>query len=194
LFLVAGLGNPGDQYQYNRHNVGFLVAKTLARRYSIRLKRWRNLAALGEFNLENERVILANPITFMNLSGAAVDAIASFYKIPSENIIVVHDDLDLPTGTIRLKRSGSSGGHKGVQSIIDKVGSNFLRIRIGIGRPTNKDEVIDFVLSDFEDNPEEIKITIEEAADAVIALIDSGFERATEKYNRRSKNNSATER
>lgn len=187
MFLVVGLGNVGSKYYYNRHNVGFLVAETLANRKRLKFKRWKDIAELCEFTIKDERVILARPLTFMNLSGIAVEALVKFYKIPSENVIVIHDDLDLPTGTIRLKRAGSSAGHKGVQSIIEKIGNNFLRIRIGIGRPKTKDEVVDFVLSDFGEDLEEIKPAIDKAADAAEDLITLGFERAAETYNRRPK-------
>lgn len=187
MFLVIGLGNVGGEYYYNRHNVGFLVAETIARRKRLKFKKWRKVVELCEFATKSERIILARPLTFMNLSGVAVEALAGFYKIPAENVIVIHDDMDLPTGTIRLKRSGSSAGHKGIQSIIEKIGPDFLRIRIGIGRPETKDEVVDFVLSDFDEDLEEIRPAVDKAADAVEDLIISGFERAAEKYNRRVK-------
>jgi len=185
LFVVVGLGNPRRRYRKNRHNVGFMVADTLASRRNVKFKRWRNLAKLCEFDMEGISVMLARPLTFMNRSGSAVSAIVGHYQVPTDNVIVIHDDLDLPTGRLRLKRGGSSGGHKGVQSVIDEIGPDFLRVRIGIGKPETTDETIDYVLSDFsKDQAKEIERAIERAADATEMLIASNFERAAEIYNR----------
>ena len=194
MFVVVGLGNPKRRHRRNRHNVGFMVADALARRRGLKFKRWRKLAKLCGFEIEGESVVLARPLTFMNLSGVAVGALVDHYGVPADRVIVIHDDLDLPAGRLRLKRGGSSGGHKGVQSVIDEIGHDFMRVRIGIGRPDAAGGTVDYVLSDFSDDEMEVMApAIERAADAVEKLITDGFERAAEVYNRRKTNREGVE-
>jgi len=147
--LIVGLGNPGRKYADNRHNVGFQCLDRLAEAWGLSFSRQKHKALLAQGQIAGLKVILAKPHTFMNLSGEAMERMARFYKVPPENILVIYDDLDLPVGRIRLRPEGGSGGHKGMQSIIEHLGSNgFPRLRVGIGRPTHGDPV-DYVLGDF---------------------------------------------
>ena len=151
--LIAGLGNPGKQYATSRHNIGFLVINRLAKANGIELKGRKFKSRLGKGDIEGHSVILAKPQTFMNLSGEAVSAIAQYYKIIPQDIIVAHDDLDLPFGTIKIKTKGGSGGHHGLDSIIALLhGDRFLRVRIGIGKPPHEGDDADFVLSPFNES------------------------------------------
>ena len=189
MFVVVGLGNPGRKYRANRHNVGFMVADIIAKRHEAKFRRWKGVARVCRLELNGEAVLLAKPTTFMNLSGIAVARITDYYGVSPQNVIVVHDDLDLPPGTLRLKRSGSSGGHKGVQSIIDAIGPDFLRVRVGIGKPQDKEQTVEYVLSDFTPEQREVmQPALERAADATEALIKFGFERAAGVYNRKDAN------
>ena len=151
--LIAGLGNPGKQYAASRHNIGFLVINRLAKANGIELKGRKFKSRLGKGEIEGHNVILAKPQTFMNLSGEAVSAIAQYYKIIPQDIIVVHDDLDIPFGTIKIKTKGGSGAHHGLDSIIALLhGDRFLRVRIGIGKPPREGDDADFVLSPFNES------------------------------------------
>ncbi|HLA05646.1 MAG TPA: aminoacyl-tRNA hydrolase, partial [Syntrophales bacterium] len=146
--LIAGLGNPGEQYQSSRHNLGFLTLDYLAGRHDIPLKKQGFEALFGKGKIGSETVLLAKPQTYMNLSGIALERLVSYFKVDIKDLIVVHDDLDLPFETIRLKKGGGEGGHKGLMSIIQHVGSaDFLRVRIGIGKPIRKSMVEKYVLS-----------------------------------------------
>lgn len=149
-WLVAGLGNPGPQYAGNRHNVGFMCCDALAAEARIRLKRDRSLAVTGLGLLAGTPVVLAKPMTFMNLSGGPVAALCRFYKIPASRIVVIHDELDLQFGTVRLKLGGGDNGHNGLRSITVALGTrDYYRIRIGIGRPPGRMDPADFVLHGF---------------------------------------------
>lgn len=171
--LLVGLGNPGRQYKDTRHNLGFLALDAIAKRHEIKWKKKREFhAEMTEVDLGHYRYILLKPATFMNLSGEAVRAAASFFDVKAEDIIVIHDDVDLPFGEIRKKTDGSSAGHKGVQSIIDLLKTNtFRRVRVGIGRPTEPQFPIDeWVLS---------KWTKQEKA-ALPEIIDQAIKAASE--------------
>ena len=136
-FLIAGLGNPGKQYRGNRHNVGFMALDRLAQDLQVNFSRLESKALVAKCEYQGERLVLAKPQTFMNLSGQAVGALARFYKVPLEHIMIVYDDVDLPLGALRLRPTGGSAGQKGMASIIERLGSqDFPRLRIGIGRPT----------------------------------------------------------
>jgi PTH1 family peptidyl-tRNA hydrolase len=151
--LIAGLGNPGKQYATSRHNIGFLVINCLAKANGIELKGRKFKSRLGKGEVEGQSVILAKPQTFMNLSGEAVSAIAQYYKIIPQDIIIVHDDLDIPFGSLKIKTKGGSGGHHGLDSIIALLHDDrFLRVRIGIGKPLDERDEADFVLSPFNDS------------------------------------------
>ncbi|MFC2040125.1 aminoacyl-tRNA hydrolase [Chloroflexota bacterium] len=191
--LIVGLGNPGSEYAGNRHNVGFMVIKNLARRHRIQLSERRALARLGMGMVENEKIILARPGTYVNNSGESVAKLCNLYRVSFENVIIIHDDLDLPLGTIRLKMGGGPGGHNGIKSIIRLLGKReFCRVRIGIGRleyfgtdrSGKESAVIDHVLSNFTDEERKIIVgIIPMAADAVATLVIEGLEQAMQIYN-----------
>ncbi len=133
MWLVVGLGNPGRKYEFTRHNVGFMVIDRLCRDFGIQLKEY-DLYILGRAIIKDRDLILLKPLTYMNQSGIAVKKVCNFFKLPSEKVLVIHDDIDMAPGKIRFKKKGSSGGHRGVQSIIDEIGENFMRLKIGVGR------------------------------------------------------------
>ncbi|MBQ7413414.1 MAG: aminoacyl-tRNA hydrolase [Alphaproteobacteria bacterium] len=149
MLLLAGLGNPGSEYAQTRHNVGFMAVDELAHRYSFLPFKDKLKGQIATGSIDNQKIILLKPMTFMNLSGESVLAVCSFYKLKPADIIVFHDDMDLPVGKIKVKRGGSAGGHNGLKSIDSQIGPDYLRVRIGIGRPENKKDVVDWVLHPF---------------------------------------------
>jgi PTH1 family peptidyl-tRNA hydrolase len=182
MHAVVGLGNPGSQYKSTRHNVGFEVVDELARRWNITLKKWKNTADIGV--VRSRDVLLVEPRTFMNNSGEAVAAIMTFYRIVPEDVLVVVDEVQLPLGKLRLRRSGSAGGHNGLKSVIAHVGDQFPRLRIGVGRGEIQWDLADHVLSRFE--PAErptIDSALVRAADAVETFVDAGVEAAMNRFN-----------
>jgi PTH1 family peptidyl-tRNA hydrolase len=189
MWLLAGLGNPGRQYADNRHNVGFMVADEILQRTGAKPPRSRMGAELSEAAIGRNKVILCKPMEFMNLSGSAIGRAASFWKIPPRRILVVHDDMDLDFGRLKLVEGGGTGGHNGLRSIVDALGNEaFCRLRFGIGRPPPAWEGADFVLADF--SAEERKILpdlIEEAALAAQTVVKDGLVVAMNKFNRRRK-------
>ncbi|WP_329317306.1 aminoacyl-tRNA hydrolase [Streptomyces sp. NBC_01262] len=183
-WLVAGLGNPGPEYTGNRHNIGFMVAELLAERISGRFKAHKSRAQVVEGRIGGQRVVLAKPMTFMNLSGGPVTALRDFYKVPVGNIIAVHDELDIDYATLRLKKGGGDNGHNGLKSITKSLGPDYLRVRCGIGRPPGRMDVAAFVLKDFSSaERKELDWFVDRSADAVEALISEGLERAQGTYN-----------
>ena len=182
--LIAGLGNPGEQYQSSRHNLGFLTLDYLAGRHDIPLKKQGFEALFGKGKIGSETVLLAKPQTYMNLSGIALERLVSYFKVDIKDLIVVHDDLDLPFETIRLKKGGGEGGHKGLMSIVQHVGSaDFLRVRIGIGKPIRKSMVEKYVLSPFaEEEQNAVPSILAVACDVVGEVILSGVETAMQRY------------
>jgi PTH1 family peptidyl-tRNA hydrolase len=176
-WLIAGLGNPGPEYSGNRHNAGFMVADLLAERMGARFKRDRSRAAVAAGRLAGFPVTLAKPLTFMNLSGRPVAALRSFYKIPPERIVVVHDELDLPFGALRLKQGGGDNGHNGLRSVTAALGTrDYLRVRLGIGRPPGRMDPADFVLHDFSAAERKlVPEVLERSADATEALLRHGL-------------------
>ena len=192
--LIVGLGNPGRTYAHNRHNIGFRCLNYFAKLHSIRFERRQCRARIGIGEISGSRLLLAKPHTFVNLSGKAVACLTSKYNIPSSDLLVICDDLDLPLGKIRLRPSGGSGGHKGMKSIISALGSNdFPRIRVGIGRPTlpegaantDEDAIVNYVLSDFspQEEAEIIKSAIATVAEAIDCFLTQGVEAAMSKFN-----------
>ncbi len=181
--VIVGLGNPGRKYSDTRHNIGFRVLEEIARRSSIEKEESRFDAIIGHIRIGGEKVFLVKPLTYMNLSGKAVQPLMRWFKLDLSDLIVIYDDMDLPPGTLRLRAQGGSGGHKGMASIIERLGSQeFARIRIGIGRPD--DEAIDWVLGKF--SPTEQKLmeeVIGQAAAAVECWVKQGIERAMNEYN-----------
>jgi PTH1 family peptidyl-tRNA hydrolase len=182
--LVAGLGNPGSRYARNRHNVGFMVMDRLAKEEGVRLERRRSNALVAEIGIGEERVVLAKPQTFMNLSGSAVGKLTAFHRLPRADVLVVYDDLDLPLGRLRLRAGGSSGGHHGMESIIHVLGgSEIPRLRIGIGRPDPQRDV-GHVLGNF--SGEELSVLDDVIARAAIAVrlwVQEGIIKAMNKVN-----------
>jgi PTH1 family peptidyl-tRNA hydrolase len=188
--LICGLGNPGAEYAGNRHNVGFLVLDAVSQRVSIEVKQRKFDGRVGQGTLGNHRLLLFKPETFMNASGTAVAAAARFFKVSPGDLLVIHDELDLPFGRLQLKSGGGPGGHRGLSSIIEWLGSDeFARLRVGIGKPEGpgaKEQVVGHVLSDFA--PEEQKALPEligKAADAVEAWCVDGLASAMNRFNRR---------
>jgi PTH1 family peptidyl-tRNA hydrolase len=149
MWLLVGLGNPGSQYQYNRHNIGFMAAEAIARRHNFSDWKKKFKGEVAEGTLGRERVLLLKPQTFMNLSGEAVQAAAAFHKIEPENIVVLYDELDLIPGKVRTKKGGGSGGHNGIRSIDAHIGQAYWRVRLGIGHPGDKNLVTPYVLGNF---------------------------------------------
>ncbi len=175
MFLVAGLGNPGDDYAGNRHNLGFMVVDEIGRRLGVHFRATKMDALVADHVDTDSRFLLAKPQTFMNLSGRSVKMITSYFKIPLDRILVVHDDLDLAFGEIRLKDTGGSAGHNGVQSIIDSLGQpDFKRLRIGIGRPPGQMDPAKYVLQNFNSGERaELDFIVSDAADIVLKTVDN---------------------
>lgn len=189
-WLVVGLGNPGPEYAANRHNIGFMVADLLAERIGGRFKRAQKAQAqvvegrIGPPGPANQRVVLAKPQSFMNLSGGPVTALRDFYKVSTGRIVAIHDELDIDYATLRLKLGGGDNGHNGLKSITRSLGPDYLRVRAGIGRPPGRMDVAAFVLKDFSSTErKELAWFVDRAADAVEALIAEGLERAQSAYN-----------
>ena len=181
-WLIAGLGNPGLKYAHTRHNVGFDAVDALAKLLKTRISRMSCGAKITRVALEELEFVIAKPLSFMNLSGGPVNCLANANQIPSDHWIIIHDDIDLPSGALRIRKSGSNGGHKGIASIMQETGkSDFYRIKIGVGRPETKDEVVDFVLSRTKD--EGLGESIKKAAQACLFLIEEGYQAAGNKFN-----------
>ncbi|MFI5496431.1 aminoacyl-tRNA hydrolase [Actinoplanes sp. NPDC051859] len=186
-WLVVGLGNPGREYAANRHNVGFMVAELLASRVGGKFGRHKRAVAEvaeGRLGFGGPKLILVKPLTYMNLSGAPVVALGQFFKVPVENVIAVHDELDVPYGDIRVKRGGGEGGHNGLRSMSKSLSSKeYARVRFGIGRPPGRQDPADFVLSDFSSTErKELEFLVDRAADVVAAVVQEGVEWAQNKY------------
>ena len=188
--LIVGLGNPGREYRWTRHNMGFLLIDELARENGVELSR-RGLKALyGRGRIARKEVILAKPQTFMNLSGEAVQRLLHFFKIPPEDLVVLHDDLDLPWGKIRIRLRGGSGGHRGIQSIQDSIGSDeFWRVKMGIGRPAvPHQDPADYVLDALEEAEKgEVKGILKRSAEAVEVLLTEGPQEAMNRFHTEGK-------
>jgi peptidyl-tRNA hydrolase, PTH1 family len=184
-FLIVGLGNTGRKYQRNRHNVGFMIVDRLAELHGISVNRVQNKALVGNGRIANHSVILAKPQTMMNLSGDAVGPIANYYNIPPANVLVIYDELDLPFGTIRLREKGGAGGHNGMKSIINHLGNDFPRLRLGIGRPPGRMPPAAYVLQDFakEDEPVVVEL-IDTAVQAVATFLTDGIDLAMSRHNK----------
>jgi PTH1 family peptidyl-tRNA hydrolase len=180
LWLVVGLGNPGPSYAGNRHNAGFMVADLLGERLGAKFKASKGRADTVEGRLVGQRVIVAKPKTFMNLSGGPTASLRDFFKIPVDRIICIHDELDIPWATLRLKRGGGDNGHNGLRSLTTSLGSrDYLRVRFGIGRPPGRQDPADYVLKDFSAaERKELPFHVDRAADAVEALVTGSLEAA----------------
>ena len=184
-FLLIGLGNPGREYKDNRHNIGFMLIDRLAVRLNARGMKLQSKAIVTSGLYEERKLILAKPQTYMNLSGQSVQGLLNFYKIPAENLMVAHDDLDIPLGTIRIRPSGGAGGQRGMASTIERLGTqDFPRLRLGIGRPPGRMDPAAYVLQDF--SRADLLIvseTLDRAADAVQEFVINGLNAAMNKFN-----------
>jgi PTH1 family peptidyl-tRNA hydrolase len=183
--LIVGLGNPGRAFHMNRHNVGFMLVDRLAKDIGVAFRRRQAGSLVTDGRLDGLKVILAKPQGFMNTSGGPVASLVRFFQIPLDHLLIVHDDLDLPLGSLRLRGSGGSAGHRGMQSIVTRLASQDIpRLRIGIGRPPGRMDPADFVLKDFaKDETELLEITLERAVACVRALLLEGLELAMTRFN-----------
>lgn len=182
--MLVGLGNPGKEHRGNRHNVGFMTIDRLAAANDISVLRVQNKALVGDGRIAGRSVILVKPQTYMNRSGDAVGPLARYYRIPPEQILVIYDEIDLPPGTIRLREKGGSGGHNGMKSIIQHLGQEFPRLRLGVGRPAGKMPPAAYVLQDFgRDEQEYLEIMLESAAQAVTTFVQEGIDLAMTRHN-----------
>ncbi len=183
-FLIVGLGNPGRKYRGNRHNIGFMAVDALAAAYNIESSKVQNKAIVGNGRIQNQNVIIAKPQTYMNDSGDAVGPLARYYKVPIENVLVVYDELDLPFGTIRLREKGGAGGHNGMKSVINHLGQDFPRVRLGIGRPPGRMPVPAYVLQDFgKDDLPLLDDVLAEAVRAIETYLRDGIQLAMSRHN-----------
>ena len=185
--IIVGLGNPGVHYQWSRHNIGFQVVDRVAEINHILIgtKRFRTLYGTGWIN--PQMVVLAKPMTFMNRSGDAVRKTINFFHVGMEDLIVIHDDLDLPFGRLRFKRRGSDGGHQGVRSIIESIGGNaFLRLKVGIGRPPKEIEPAEYVLTSFDETEQSsLNEILSKAAESLMVMLLEGIEAAMNRYQKK---------
>jgi PTH1 family peptidyl-tRNA hydrolase len=186
-WLIVGLGNPGPSYSGHRHNVGAMVVDELAVRTGGTLRSHRARAAAAEVRIEEQRAVIARPLCFMNESGGPVAGLMSFFKIPVENLIVIHDEIDIPFAEVRLKVGGGEGGHNGLRSVTKSVGTrDYLRVRVGVGRPPGRMDAADFVLHDFSSTERrEVPLLISDAADAVERLVSQGLVAAQQEWHSR---------
>lgn len=183
-YLIVGLGNPGRQYRGNRHNIGFMAVDRLASAYGLQSSKVQNKAIVGNGRMQNKSVIIAKPQTYMNRSGDAVGPLANYYKIPNENILIIYDELDLPFGTVRLRAKGGAGGHNGMKSIINHLGQDFARMRLGIGRPNGQMPVSAHVLQDFKkDDLPLLDEILDTAVRAAETFLSDGIELAMSRFN-----------
>jgi PTH1 family peptidyl-tRNA hydrolase len=184
-FLIVGLGNPGRAYRETRHNVGFMLLDRLAVKLNARFTRLQSRALVASATYQERKIILAKPQTFMNLSGQSVQGLVHFYKLPLTNLLVAHDDLDLPPGEIRIRPDGGSAGQKGMTSILERFGTDdFPRLRLGIGRPPGQMQAPDYVLQDFSNaDLMVISETLNRAVEATLTFVIEGLDAAMNKFN-----------
>ena len=185
FYMIAGLGNPGNEYKNNRHNIGFMLLNLFAERQREEFSRIESNALVTKTNYGNKRILLVKPQGFMNRSGQAIGSLVKYYKIPHEQILIVYDDVDIALGQIRIRPFGGSGGHKGISSIIDRLGTdNFPRMRLGIGRPPGKKNAAAFVLQDFSTSEvETVEFMLVRAMDGLDEYLTNGIESAMNKFN-----------
>ena len=183
MFLIVGLGNPGKEYDGTRHNIGFAAVDYIADKYNIELNRIKFKGVFGEGFIDGKKVILLKPTTYMNLSGESIREVINFYKISNEEVIVIYDDISLEVGRLRIREKGSHGGHNGIKSIIDNLGTDvFPRVKIGVGAP--KGNLVSHVLGKFnEDEIEILRETIKASSDAVSIMVKSDTKEAMNKLN-----------
>lgn len=186
-WLVVGLGNPGERYERTRHNIGAMVLEVLRERLGTRLKRHKSGCLVAEETVAGRRAVLARPTSYMNESGRPVGQLARFYGVAPERIIVVHDELDVPFGEVRIKEGGGSAGHNGLKSLVAHLGSkDFVRVRVGVSRPRGTNDAVDYVLSRFSASErKELPSLTDSAADAIELIFEVGVERAMNEVNTR---------
>ena len=191
MYLITGLGNPGSRYQFTRHNIGFMVLEKIASRWEVDIKQKSFDALWNRGKIAGINVLLAMPQTYMNLSGNAVRNLLAYFKVDINNLVVIHDDLDLPLGTIRLKNGGGDAGHKGLKSIITCLGSaDFMRVRMGIGKPADRTPVEDYVLQRFNlDESNLLQQIIQSASEATADVVKSGMQQAMAKHHTKNISN-----
>lgn len=184
-FLLVGLGNPGREYRDTRHNVGFMAIDRLCAAFDVRLSRLQSKALVGSGHWNGSKVVLAKPQTFMNLSGQAVRGLLNFYKVPLAQLLVMHDEIDLPLGTLRIRPAGGSGGNRGQASIIEQLGTqDYPRLRIGVGRPPGQMQAADYVLQNFHASEQSVlKEVLDQAVEAARTFIQDGLDQAMNRYN-----------
>jgi peptidyl-tRNA hydrolase, PTH1 family len=187
MVLIVGLGNPGEGFKKTRHNAGFMVLDKVADSFSVGLKKWRLLpnAQIGRGRIEHVKCVLMKPMTFMNKSGPSVRKAAGYFSIPCKDVLVVHDDIDLAFGKLKIKEKGGDGGHQGVRSLIDALGDDrFIRLRVGVGRPETGIDAADHVLGKFRKNEENVlDQVITMAQDAIITILGRGTEEGMNRFN-----------
>ena len=187
MYIIAGLGNPGKKYENTRHNIGFITLDFLAERHDIKINKIKHKALVGEGRISGQKVLLVKPQTYMNLSGESLREVMDYYKVDIEDMIVIYDDIDLPAGAVRIRKKGSAGTHNGMRSIVQHLGTDFPRIRMGIGND-RKGDLADFVLGGFsKEDKEVLEPAVERAALAVECYVDEGIEKAMNKYNIKAK-------
>jgi peptidyl-tRNA hydrolase, PTH1 family len=183
--LIVGLGNPGKQYERTRHNAGFLVIDELAKKLGVACNQIKFKGLVGEARIGAEKIILLKPHTYMNLSGESIISAVQFYKLSPEQLLVIYDDMDTPTGQIRLRYKGSAGGHNGIKSLLYHLGTEeFKRIRVGISRPPQGKKVVDYVLENFrEEEVKDMVSAVQKSAEAAIAWATEPFEQVMNQFN-----------
>lgn len=183
MVLIVGLGNPGKQYEQTRHNIGFDVIDYMANKYNIDVNREKFKGICGEGFIENKKVILLKPLTYMNLSGESIRELANFYKLEDDEIIVVYDDISLDIGRLRIREKGSAGGHNGIKSIIQNLGGDkFPRVKVGVGQP--KDNLVNHVLGKFsKEDREHIEKVIPVVSDAIVEIVKNDAKESMNKFN-----------
>ena len=185
MYLIVGLGNPEPDYSKTRHNMGFDAINKIAKKYEIELTRTKFDGIYGSGIIEEEKVILLKPQTFMNLSGKSIKQFVDFYKIPLENVLVIYDDMDIEIGTIKLRKKGGPGTHNGAKSVVHELSSeDFPRIRVGIGKPMDEYDAVDYVIGKLDDETyEKLEMGINKATEAVEEFLKNGIDIAMNKYN-----------
>ncbi len=189
MYVIVGLGNPEEEYAYTRHNMGFDVINTIAKKSDIEISRAKFNGLYGSGMLEKEKVILLKPQTYMNLSGECIKPFLDFYKLTPQNLIVIYDDIDTLPGTIRIRKKGGPGTHNGMKSVVHELLSDeFIRIRVGIGSPQDKSEMISYVIGKLEEEEYQIlQKGVEKAAEAVIEIMKNGVDKAMNRFNGEAK-------
>lgn len=186
MYVIVGLGNPGDRYAQTKHNIGFITIDYLAEQNNIKMNKTKHKAIIGEGSIGGEKVLLVKPQTFMNLSGQSVMDIVGFYKVPPQNLIVIYDDIDLPVGKVRIRPSGSSGTHNGMRNIIYLINNQeFPRIRIGVGKQPDYMDLADYVMTKFTGEEKSLmEEAVKKSAAAALEIVKSGINIAMNKYNK----------